>query len=569
MVYRHVMKCTKPPKHAKRRESVSTVTIQQNTLATKNIPTSPNKHGLSFQTTYNLHNSAAILSHTFREQLSYLPSLCDTSRSQSDSLDSSCQSPRSSSSDSFQIVITSKSLTNKTSPANGNGDELSCEKQHLRDYKTTDHLSSSGPPTEMSIPISVSSTSLYKRDDTSENAIHSERPQKEISTTSEKEESRLIDAPIIPVRSGRVRNASRYRTYHDFDTRGDDMACPICQKPFSRLGFFDESEFEKNITSHMVTCSAKEQTKKSLVTPPQISCSSSSQNTWETKSVQKRERKISKYTANKRARKLAPQLPLVVAVKSVGLKPQSGTTQPVQLSVTTKPEECKSSLSSQRSLETSTIDSDSIQLESQKSASTVPRTENTNDARVAPKKEKKGTVVVDSGHFLAQTWWREPIKRGKRVASSAKFDLRQCLILDEPAPAPTQQSTRESKRLRKQSTATLKLCCPICRKVFSDGMLGSLTEEAMGRHVEKCTKRRFEDGNFMINNKSGPEPMFLKDSRETLTQNFDGRVELSEEEKKLQQQVHESRAARIQSILFMRRKSRKTVAAFMSKMHEF
>ena len=203
-----------------------------------------------------------------------------------------------------------------------------------------------------------------------------------------------------------------------------------------------------------------------------------------------------------------------------------------------------------------------------------------------------GQRIVDSGHFLAQTWWRKGAKSGgQRRKNSAPapapvivpFTLQQCLFdtgntnttdtngtknadnthktadgqkgkgaasttdgKESVAKADTNQddakatpemdntgtgavaddddddddndtkqaSDRGSRRLRSRSRGgpDLTLRCPICGKAFTASWLGAVTEDAMSRHVAKCTQKMFRGGttvSAMLHRKKDLPRLFL------------------------------------------------------------
>jgi hypothetical protein len=106
---------------------------------------------------------------------------------------------------------------------------------------------------------------------------------------------------------------------------------------------------------------------------------------------------------------------------------------------------------------------------------------------------KSTLSITASTHLLAQTWWR-PNKKVARQSTgvSIPFNLEHCVtvIVKEENVKPE----RASKRLRARSQSrheTLQVACPICKKAFSGGMI--LTEEAMSRHVERCSRTLLEE----------------------------------------------------------------------------
>lgn len=304
----------------------------------------------------------------------------------------------------------------------------------------------------------------------------------------------------------------------------------------SSQGFIDGEEYERYVLGHIMACSAKPARKpKDAPKAP---------STFLKKTAVPVNPVTSAGAPSQRKSESGNQYPNMVAIKST--TSTKGATPSKLAMETTIPLSGESKLTSPPGLKSS--ESSTIASEPSESSS---------------KDEKKKKVVIAPDHFLAQTWWREPAKRRKRVIPTRQFDLRQCLVVDEGG-GNNQNGTRGSSRLKKQSNTTLKFCCPICRRMLTESMLGSMTEEGMGKHVAKCTKRMFERGITLSDLKGqGPSPAFLLSPTENEHPEQSYRQELSEAEKLRQQELTENRASRMQSILSARRKSKASLLRLM------
>jgi hypothetical protein len=173
---------------------------------------------------------------------------------------------------------------------------------------------------------------------------------------------------------------------------------------------------------------------------------------------------------------------------------------------------------------------------------------------------------IDPGHFLNKMWWRE--KKTKRSFTGAKpFNLSQCVVAVEPvasvpnrtsspetAPAGDGSSpssaasdqnkmTRASGRLMSRygpSAPEIKLCCPICGHEFTAGRMGAITEQAMSRHVTKCTQKMFD---------TGIDVVALSRRNQNVKGEKGGRRSLSEQEKKQREEANAKRARSMTTLL--------------------